>query len=499
MFHHFVRSPISSIRGEKALTTSHRVLMCFIAASALVLSGCGSSNKTKPAAPAASPAIADAETVDGPTMEEITADAIAVAMAIIAAPPGPPGGPFYSEAAADNYMVDVARTGDDVTVTVTDPKGTDEIADDEKLMAAETPPHAIDGWHGARFMRGEATEYVTVYTNIDAPGDEKYEEYYAAVDDRDGVTAIDDGVLTLDIADVEAAAKLGLYSAAMFPTLGRQFATYPGDDPDTDVDESEQRMFAGTFHGVPGMYLCMEVTDGCTATADNDGNLATLTGSWMFTPTDYKADKYMVRGVTDDADYLHFGYWLESTEAEDGTTSYEFQAFSGGTPEFAMSDAVVGTAAYAGPAGGMYVRKVLTSTGEVETATRGSFTADTKLTANFGGNQLAPASRFSISGTVKNFMDGETSLDGWTVTLKPAPFAAYDTDNGSHTEHANTFTGTTTGSETANEGNWSGTFYGDSTVAEEVTPPQPSGVAGEFNGHFANGHVNGAFGAVKQP
>ena len=59
MVHHSVRSPISSIRGEKALTTSHRVLMCFIAASALVLSGCGSSNNTKPAA-AASPATADA-------------------------------------------------------------------------------------------------------------------------------------------------------------------------------------------------------------------------------------------------------------------------------------------------------------------------------------------------------------------------------------------------------------------------------------------------------
>ena len=52
-------------------------------------------------------------------------------------------------------------------------------------------------------------------------------------------------------------------------------------------------------------------------------------------------------------------------------------------------DEIVDTASYAGPAGSMYVRKVLTSDGGVDTATRGSFTADARMMANFGGPSIA--------------------------------------------------------------------------------------------------------------
>ena len=387
---------------------------------------------------------------------------------------------------------------DAASVTITD-LGMAVDGDDEALTMSDMMPHSAgEGWQGSMHTRSDeetGDETATVYTNIDPAGDEKYEDYYSTSDagDKDGVnSATDEGVLTLDTTaeNVVAAAKLGLYSAAMFPTVGRQFTTYAADDPvTTDVDESE-RMFAGMFHGVPGKYICTATgQDTCEATADNDGNLATLTGTWTFTPTDYEADKYMVRGVTPDADHLHFGYWLESTEAEDGTTSYKFQAFSGGAPVFdsnQMSD-VVGTATYKGLAGGMYVRKVLTSTGEVETATHGSFTAHTNLKANFGGDDVPVNDKFSISGTVENFMDGDVSLDGWTVKLNKATFG----------DNASNFGGTTEGSETADPGAWSGQFYGSSDDVDGDTP-QPSGVAGEFDASFPNGAVNGAFGAELQ-
>ena len=43
------------------------------------------------------------------------------------------------------------------------------------------------------------------------------------------------------------------------------------------------------------------------------------------------------------------------------------------------------------------------------------------------------------------------------------------------------------------DGEWSGVMYGP----DDDSPQQPTGVAGEFNGHFNNGHVAGAFGATR--
>ena len=113
---------------------------------------------------------------------------------------------------------------------------------------------------------------------------------------------------------------------------------------------------------------------------------------------------------------------------------------------------------------------------------------------------------FSISGTVENFVDGGKSIDdGWTVKLNKASFVTRAED-GAVRDHTNVFTdGTTEGTKGAAAGTWSGQFFGTHTApvaatgtdaAVPATPP--SGVAGEFNAHFSNGHVAGGFGAVKQ-
>ena len=202
-----------------------------------------------------------------------------------------------------------------------------------------------------------------------------------------------------------------------------------------------------------------------------------------------------------DGDYLHFGYWLESTENDDGTSSYKFQSFSGGSMAFddanngGAVENVHGTAEYLGSAGGMYVRKTLSPNGSVDLAAEGSFTANARLMAHFGGNDVAVSEQYRISGTVSEFMDGDTSLDGWTVKLDEAMLV----DSGTY---SNKFDSTTEGSMGVDAGQWRGMFYGPSGLTPDTTDVTdavvaPSGVAGEFNAHFTNGHVHGGFGATR--
>ena len=47
-------------------------------------------------------------------------------------------------------------------------------------------------------------------------------------------------------------------------------------------------------------------------------------GAALVFSLDWSAD-ILGAATTEDADYLHFGYWLSSTEEDDGTTSYKFR------------------------------------------------------------------------------------------------------------------------------------------------------------------------------
>ena len=96
---------------------------------------------------------------------------------------------------------------------------------------------------------------------------------------------------------------------------------------------------------------------------------------------------------------------------------------------------------------------------------------------------------------ITNFMDGGNAIPGgWALELMAASFASGDYDDNG------TFTGMTRRDEdTAADGSWTASFFGDSeddpktaTVDEENLP---TGIAGEFTGHFNTGHVLGAFGA----
>ncbi|MCY4404822.1 MAG: hypothetical protein OXC15_00520, partial [Rhodospirillaceae bacterium] len=153
---------------------------------------------------------------------------------------------------------------------------------------------------------------------------------------------------------------------------------------------------------------------------------------------------------------------------------------------------------------GLYVRKEVDSGGDPQHLYHGQFTADAKLTAYFGGGDVAENKHGTIDGMIDNFMDGDTAIDAtWSVTLEAAGFGDSD-DPASNQDAAGfdtngIFTGATEGDKDM-MGSWMGQFFGAVTSDDGATTDvdetvYPSGVAGEFNGHFVNGHALGAFGA----
>ena len=341
-------------------------------------------------------------------------------------------------------------------------------------------------------------EKVTVYTNVEAPTATPFADVHTA--DDDSITSVADGVVTLaSQGNAAAQTELGeLMQSDDLPIEGQTF-TYIEDAADDDLVTTRPLEFSGSFDGAGGSYEC---TDACSIARAAEGGL-NLIGTWTFTPD----DGAMVDVA--DADYLRFGYWMRTTAGDSGNV-HDFDVFSGGAMRFDNDtaddnqntgiSALEGTASYAGSAGGLYVRKALDSSGGVTSARHGNFTADAELKASFGGAAVAADDHFSISGTVKNFMDGAKSLSGWSVDLMRADFVTRAEDGALSEDHTGGFSGATTGG-----GAWSGAFFGAVTAddgdtdVDESDTGYPSGVAGEFDAHFSNGHVNGAFGAVKQP
>ena len=266
--------------------------------------------------------------------------------------------------------------------------------------------------------------------------------------------------------------------------------------------------FSGTLYGVPGKYACSD-SGACTLTRDADGDLM-VTGAFTFTPSETVTDTddmHMVEGVILDPDYLIFGYWMQEQEATQGT-KYGVGVFAEGNQDYTVSRIATlqGTATYEGPATGMYAKKDLSVEGGEVVGTPsavGQFSADASLTAHFGStdsgtpvngsDKISPAEALTVSGTIDNFMDagGDMINANWSLSLDAAELDGVNTDG-------DAFNGDTTG--TGGTGKWSGQFYGNPPTTTPATPQSqmyPQSVAGEFTGHFEDGHVIGAFGATR--
>ena len=418
-----------------------------------------------------------------------TADVAALAAAVSKNLSTLTGGPFRASATSGrNYVVGVERmSGAAAAVTVTDQNGTvTHTADDEKLGAGDAPPAINKYWSGSGFQRGN--EYVAVYTDIETPTpipffaiEENGGRYTSADATQQDPTHSTLRLVTSDTASTDAPLSLwgGNPTVLEAAPTGTHRIEFEDDDTTENVDEDA---FKGTYDGASGEFECTVAL--CALTIDSKGAVTAAEGSWNFTPD---------AGATvdePDADYLWFGYWLRTAANDDGTSTYSFQADSDGSLLYDSNDisVVKGSAKYVGAAGGMYMQKEVNPDGSFDPATgvakSGMFTATATLDANFGGSSVAADDAFTISGTISDFMDGEDNL-GWTAKLMNVNFG-----------RKATFSGLTEGNDSKlDHGEWNGAFYDNAVSNPPVNDNQPFGIAGEFNAHFTNGHVHGAYGA----
>ena len=388
-----------------------------------------------------------------------------------------------------------------------------------KFAAAEDSPAPITNWMHAKYVRTKEgnpnanppTDTVMdtfVKYNNKAPNTaQAYVAYFNSNENGSGeaVTAITDatGVLDIDESDVDGNHMLFMGDFGL--SAPHQDIPAPTDDSTTaNVDEAMVRVM-GSFRGVPGTFAC---DTGCTRSSDEDGNLDGLGGSWTFTPsgtnmngsaTADEVTALMVQGVIPDPDFMMLGYWLQATTNAKGETSYAMRPFTRGNRDFGDVANVDGTATYAGPATGLYMRKVFSvsddgSSTTVTPVASGQFTAMAMLTATFDqttDNDIAPNMFNTITGSISDFrdMDGNEIDAMWTVMLTKGVITPAD----------GTFAGEATGS-----GAFSGLFHGAALTDDATTTDvdestfAPISASGTFDGHFENGHVRGAFAADRQ-
>ena len=219
--------------------------------------------------------------------------------------------------------------------------------------------------------------------------------------------------------------------------------------------------------GIPGTILCRG--DDCEA-GDKK-----VTGSWFFAP-DMPKEKYVEDGkglYEVETAYAKYGHWL--TVDDDGTVTvhtYNSNAYRG-TPDWRRvnesSDVLTDkSATYRGSAAGMSAHR------SGDAISSGKFTATVTLTAEFHATDP------KLSGQVSNFEGAAVGSEDWSVRFYEAPV---DVDNGT------VVAGRTVAS--GRDGTWSATSYGDSDK-------RPTGIHGDFNAHFSDGHAAGAYATRKQ-
>ncbi|MCY4421048.1 MAG: hypothetical protein OXC42_07360 [Gammaproteobacteria bacterium] len=344
--------------------------------------------------------------------------------------------------------------------TLTFEDGTqDDDANPNSLTVVDDDPApdvGVDGWMGSRVMKTVADdanpEAGIVYTNIGEPTPVKLMVAQGDLNvDADNAATI-----------TEPVANIGQYT--------------------------EGATLMGTFRDAAGTFTCA-AGQTCTITRNEDDEVTAISG-WDFESTD-PVDSL----ATQAGDYLFFGAWLETTPDD---APNNFKAFANGsTPYTGNVTGLTGSATYEGAAAGMYATKVNEikadgTVGPVDgSVMAGEFTAKARLSVNFGGTALAQDTHFMITGAIHDFMDGDQALD-FMINLSTAAGTGVRTEFGAPEASASY------GTSPHTSASWSYGFFGDSTAdATTNVVPMPSGVAGIFDAHFANGHIAGGFGATR--
>ena len=402
----------------------------------------------------------------------------------------------------DPYTLEISRDRDGTTIKITDPALADPKFAQAMDLGRGTTMHV-------RTMEADSdgnveSEVVMVTTDIAAPKATAFGMVAGQTLNANAQGATAAGVAAIGFdpgdeltADTNAAILANIKSDDFIASSGSSntitFDAAVEDDTTTnDVDETKAAAeVMGYYNGAMGTYRCTGA-DNCTVTANSKGELSAMSQGWVF---------YPATGATSDvpdADYLHYGFWLKRTTDSDGVLTYnEVETFAGSSIPASGSVAdVTGTATYSGGATGVYVKNVLTSTGTLESATSGHFTATANLTATFGQTvddpattvneegQIAPNMLDTLTGAISNYQLAHGEDNNWMTVL-----------SGNITDTGTVTGGTAKGGSPANDGSFNATFHGSTDDGDGNATVKPSVVVGEFNSFFTDGSVAGGFGA----
>ena len=410
---------------------------------------------------------------------------------------------------AENIAVTATHGDTDMTtVTITYNDGTNpQRYSPDFAVSGAADEVAAEGWAGATLSRsdldGSHTHDLTVYTDIAATAGPSFSETFAV----NSAGALEILPMVDDADNYDANIDADPFTNTNF--VEHNFNMDDGSDPDSLPNNYVGHR--GTYAGAPGEYRCtatvVTTAADCSSRLDSLGQvlLAGDNSTWIFVP-DTGATTMIVDGT-----YLNFGWWLrENLAPVMSTTGLAVRTFYGSSADnvYQLAVEVTGTAAFAGAAAG----KFALVNGVDGTADGGHWTADAALMADFGDAAGAGA----VSGTIDNFMTGDTERD-WSVALLPTGLDVntdggataaihFDTSNNAETLNIETDAemdaGTiwTMGSgddarSAAASGNWLGTFYGTTSAGHSRNDGTPTSAAGEFFSQFGTaGRMVGAFG-----
>ncbi len=370
-------------------------------------------------------------------------------------------------------------TGDNANdIAVTIDGGTPvNLSEDE-----DNPPGDLNGWTGMRFTAepdgAEGTYEAVVYSYVGEPTVTEGQAFNVAY-----TANITDGVLAVtDVTDYQEQVA----SSSFDQSAGTK--TFPLPDP--NPQGASRINISGSFHGVPGNYICTPGTDQtCASTLAAEGFILGFTGTgtggtWTFTPTNPET-KLMDTSAPDN-EYASYGWWLHKSEDGMTFTASAFAVNKGAVAAASGITALQGTATYVGGAAGKYA--LSSTTGGTNDA--GHFTAKATLEADFGED--------TVSGTIDNFMGADGEARKWSVELMASTVSdigviAGDPDTAGDTAAQNTVW-TIDGTAGDAAGQWSGTLY-----ENDATSGVPQVATGTFSSQFGReGRMVGAFGANEE-
>ena len=327
---------------------------------------------------------------------------------------------------------------------------------------------------------GSSREIIVLHTDIEADTPTAFSKVHTldTSDDPD-TTVVDNRALTVDNAAHLAHVDLGLTTPDEGATATKAF-----DDDDTGTPNVNEGRHRGRFNGAMGTYLCGS-TD-CSVTINDEGEATTLVGTWTFTP-----DAGATIDVAD-ADYMYYGFWLDTTTKDGEIASYDtvqtFAHSSLAATDETLSE-VTGQADYKGGAAGVYVHNTVNPDSTDNVKSSGRFTADVNLNVFFAN---PPANRVanSVRGSISNFELEHGESQNWFVDVRATVSAAFALENTRVSADGNNAAGSITGQ-------FHGTAVDRDGAGSGTALAPPPVIVGEFNATFDDGSAAGAFGARK--